>query len=135
MKTFIRKTCYLFAIGTAVFMCIMGAAAALSTTTVTYAEGKTTVIELKPATPIMDRISSCESGDSQMNKHGQLLIHVNANGTYDIGKYQINSIHEAEATKLGYDLSTEDGNEAYAKFLYANRGTGHWYSSQKCWAK
>jgi hypothetical protein len=28
-----------------------------------------------------------------------------------------------------------EGNTAYAKFLYANKGTGDWSSSQHCWAR
>jgi hypothetical protein len=53
----------------------------------------------------------------------------------DVGKCQINSIHFKEATSLGFDLMTAEGNTAYAKYLYANKGTGDWYSSQKCWAR
>lgn len=135
MKKKTSKFAFYLAGITGIIGAIAFGSAALSTSTVTYAEGKTTVIEIKPETPIMDRIAECESSANQKNKHGQLLIHVNTNGTYDIGKYQINSIHEAEATKLGFDLSTNDGNEAYAKWLYANRGTGDWYSSSKCWMK
>jgi hypothetical protein len=90
--------------------------------------------------PILDRIADCESGNGTAGsatqfKHGQVLISINTNGTYDEGKFQINSIHNADATKLGYDLFTEQGNTAYAHYLYANKGTGDWASSAKCWAR
>ena len=84
---------------------------------------------------VMQRIAQCESGNSQYNKQGQLLIHVNSDGSYDVGKYEINSVHNAEATKLGYDLTKESDNKAYAMYLYQNRGTGDWSSSSKCWSK
>lgn len=85
--------------------------------------------------PILDRIALCESHNSQLNPNGQVLVHVNTNGTVDIGRFQINSIHEAEATKLGFDLFTDKGNTGYANWLYANRGTSDWQSSQHCWGK
>jgi hypothetical protein len=90
---------------------------------------------IEAPSPILDRIAQCESHGHQLNPNGQVLLNVNTNGTVDIGKYQINSIHEAEATKLGDDLFTLEGNTAYAKYLYANEGTGDWASSQKCWAR
>jgi hypothetical protein len=107
-----------------------------STSTVT---ASTSVVEA-PA-PIMDRIADCESGNgtlgsaNQKGKNGQLAINVNTNGTVDVGKYQINSIHFKEAASLGYDLMTEEGNTAYAKWLYANKGTGDWASSARCWVR
>lgn len=102
---------------------------------------KTVVAEVKVQVkdmtlpPVMQRIKTCESTNSQLNKSGQVLVHVNKDGSYDIGAFQINSIHNAAATKLGYDLTKEKDNEAYAVWLYENRGTSDWYSSQKCWSK
>lgn len=99
------------------------------------------VITVEAKAPILDRIADCESGNgktgtgSQLNKNGQVVLNVNTNGTVDIGKYQINTIHEAEATKLGFNLFTLEGNTAYAKYMYANYGTGDWASSQGCWKK
>jgi hypothetical protein len=81
----------------------------------------------------MVRIAKCESGNNQFDKNGQVLIHVNTDGSYDIGRYQVNSVHEKEATKLGFNLMDEKDNTAYAKYLYENRGTGDWYSSRSCW--
>ena len=82
--------------------------------------------------PIFARIAYCESRDRQFNKDGAVL-RGEAN-PYDMGRYQINSLHwAAEAKKLGYDLATEDGNEAMALYLYKKFGTKPWRSSQKCW--
>lgn len=96
---------------------------------------QTITVEKEMAAPVLDRIAKCESGGSQTAKDGQVVIHVNTNGTWDIGKYQINSIHGADATKRGFNLYTEEGNTAYAKYMYANLGTGDWSSSQGCWKR
>ena len=82
---------------------------------------------------VMSRIAKCESGNNQLDKNGQTLIHMNTNGTYDIGAYQINSIWEAQATKLGYNLMNKEDNQAFAYWLYNNKGTQDWSASQKCW--
>ncbi len=84
--------------------------------------------------PVLARIAKCESGTTQF-KDGQVLIHVNTNGTYDQGEYQINSIHNADATKRGFNLATADGNYGYAKYMFENLGTGDWASSQNCWKR
>lgn len=83
--------------------------------------------------PVLSRIAKCESPTGQYAKDGQVARHVNKDGTVDMGAYMINSIHNKEASKMGYDLSTEEGNKGFATWLYANRGTGDWYSSQRCW--
>lgn len=84
--------------------------------------------------PLFTRIAYCESRDRQFNKDGTIL-----RGTvnpYDIGRYQINSIHwEEESEKHGIDMYTEDGNEAMALHIYKKFGTKPWRSSQKCWDK
>ena len=83
---------------------------------------------------IFIRIAYCESRDRQFDEDGKVL-RGNIN-SYDMGRYQINTLHWAEtAKKLGYDLSTEDGNEAMAFYLYQKFGTRPWQSSQKCWDK
>ncbi len=98
------------------------------------------VVTVEAKTPIMDRIANCESGNGTAGsatqfKNGQVLISLNTNGTYDQGKFQINSIHNKEASTLGFNLATEEGNTAYAKYLYANKGTVDWSSSAHCWMK
>ena len=96
-----------------------------------------TIVTVKDSTlsPVMQRIEKCESDKDQYGKDGQILIHVNSDGTYDIGIFEINSTHNAEATKLGYDLTKQSDNEAYAQYIYENYGTESWYSSAKCWEK
>ncbi len=104
---------------------------AINTVSVAWADTKAVDAPIA----ILDRIAQCESKGHQLNPNGQVLLNVNTNGTVDIGKYQINSIHEAEATKLGFDLFTESGNTAYAKYLFLNRGSGDWSSSAACWRR
>lgn len=91
---------------------------------------------------VMARIADCESGDNgkkgtakQFNADGSIVTHVNSDGTTDVGKYQINmqKAHIVAMAKLGFNPLTEEGNEAYAKWLYENKGTGDWQSSRSCW--
>lgn len=120
-----------------------------SSTTTTYATKEVPVqVVVDAPAPVMDRIATCESHNSQMctealakmgmcNAYevGQVLHHVNKNGTIDTGVMQINSIHGAEAAALGFNLDNEEDNRAYGKYLYANKGTGDWSASQKCWRR
>lgn len=89
--------------------------------------------EKKEIPAVLQRIAKCESKTSQKGKNGQLNYNVNTNRTIDIGKYQINAVHFEEATKLGYNLLTEEGNEAFALYLYETKGTEPWYSTKSCW--
>lgn len=58
---------------------------------------------------------------------------VNSN---DIGLYQINTrYHLKKAKELGYDIFTEEGNTAYAIWLYGKEGTKPWNASKHCWGK
>ena len=84
--------------------------------------------------PVMERIAKCESGNMHF-KNGQVIINVNSNGSYDSGRYQINSIWNKKATELGLNLMVEKDNEAMARWIYVNRGTEDWYSSKSCWQK
>jgi hypothetical protein len=108
--------------------------------TVEVAEAQVITQVVEAPAPIMDRIADCESGNGKpgsatQTRNGQVLISINTNGTYDQGKFQINSIHNKEAASLGDNLATEEGNTAYAHYLYATKGTGDWASSQHCWAR
>ncbi len=98
------------------------------------------IITVEAKTPIMDRIADCESGNGKpgsasQTRNGQVLIAINTNGTYDQGKFQINSIWNKKAAELGFNLATEEGNTGFAKWMYQNKGTGDWASSQKCWSR
>lgn len=110
-----------------------------STNTVQAVEPQ--VIVEQVAAPVLDRIADCESGNGTKGsaihyKNGQVVMNANTNGTIDIGKYQINMTYWGKkATELGLDLTKEADNKAMAEWLYANKGTGDWSASQKCWAR
>lgn len=89
----------------------------------------------KDIPPVLARIMKCESTNSQYSKSGQVVIHVNKDGSYDTGKMQINSIWNATATKMGYDLTKESDNVAFGTWLFENIGTGPWSASSQCWNK
>lgn len=91
-------------------------------------------VEVETIPPVMKRIAQCESGNIH-RVNGQVVVNVNNNGTYDTGKYQINSIWNKQATALGFDLTKEKDNEAFAMYLYKNKGTSPWVYSSKCWNK
>lgn len=126
---FYKKTLLVSAIFTAIGYAYVGG----TMTKMAAADSKVIYVQSTSTPAVMARISKCESGGSQYNKSGQVLININTNGTTDIGLYQINSVHNAQATKLGYDLTKKSDNEAYAMYLYETQGTGDWISSAKCW--
>lgn len=84
---------------------------------------------------VMERIAKCESSTGHFGPSGQVIFNANSNGSVDIGKYQINTVWFKKATELGYDLTNEKDNEAFAMWIYDNHGTEPWYSSVKCWNK
>lgn len=117
----------------AIFAIAVGVVASyFATSTVTAQVSEPQVITVETEMPILHKIAACESSGQQF-KDGQVLIHVNSNGTYDQGEYQINSIHNADATKRGFNLATQEGNEGYAKWMFTNLGSGDWASSSSCW--
>lgn len=94
----------------------------------------TTQIDSMP--PILDRIIKCESGGSQFDKNGQVLLNANDNHTVDEGWGQINlQVWGKKATMMGYDLSKEKDNKEFTKWLFNNYGDQPWYSSKACWIK
>ena len=103
-----------------------------SSSTVT---AQTTTIVQHAGAPVLDRIAKCESGGQQFLPSGAVVARTNTNGSVDVGKYQINlsAAHVREMARLGFNPLTEEGNTAYAQYLYENRGTTDWASSQKCW--
>lgn len=95
---------------------------------------ETDVREYFKDTPILAEISKCESAFRHIGKNGEIIRGKVNKG--DIGVMQINTYyHEEEATKLGIDLTTFQGNMAYAKQLYDKEGTAPWLSSSACWQK
>ena len=83
--------------------------------------------------------ADCESGDCtpgsarQFNPDGSVVTNVNEDSSVDIGKWQINSIHEERAKSMGHDIWTEEGNTAFARVLFSESGTEPWNSSRKLW--
>lgn len=82
-----------------------------------------------PTPQVLLDIAQCESGQQQY-VDGKVLI----SKTNDYGIFQINSSHLKEAKAMGYDITTEAGNVAYAIYLYNTQGTAPWRSSEACWS-
>jgi hypothetical protein len=75
-------------------------------------------------------VCACESNDCKYPKHyndkGGVLIGV----TGDVGLCQINPyVHTESSRKLGMDIYTEEGNIAYANYLFSKNGYRDWRSS------
>lgn len=83
------------------------------------------------AAPIMIEIARCESKFRQYDSTGALY---GGYGNKMVGIFQIyEDIHGDYARGLGMDITTLDGNLAYAKHLYEREGTQPWISSSSCW--
>jgi hypothetical protein len=84
--------------------------------------------------PVMIAIASCESQFRHSDKDGKILKNPKSSA---VGVFQImSSIHASNANKnLGLDISTIEGNAAYARHLYEKSGTKPWKASQGCWGK
>lgn len=93
------------------------------------------IVEVSKKSEVMKRIAECESSTGHFAPSGQVAMNANSNGTVDVGKYQINTVWNEKASELGLNLTVEEDNEAFAMWIYENRGTGDWYSSRKCWQK
>ena len=89
----------------------------------------------------LENISECESDGKQFYEDGTVVSNKNYNkdGVHwstDWGKHQINDYyHEEVALSMGYDIMTEEGNTAYAEYLFGIAGTSPWSASQHCWSK
>ena len=83
--------------------------------------------------PIMADIAWCESRMRHIGSDGTIIKNPNSSA---IGVMQImSSIHDPIADELGLDITTLDGNLAYARHLYEKQGTQPWDSSKKCWGQ
>lgn len=83
---------------------------------------------------ILTKICFAESGGRQFNKDGSVLR--GRTTPSDIGICQINeAINNDLARKLGYDIFTEEGNKAFALYLFNHRGTEPWNASKANWLK
>lgn len=74
-------------------------------------------------------VARCESRTGHWDANGNVVIGI----TGDIGKWQISPIHLPEATSLGIDVYTLEGNDAFARILYRRSGLKPWRSSISCW--
>ncbi len=119
---------------TAVTLFFVGWASGMYTSVVTKVQAEPNSPVVEALAPVMERIAHCESSGTH-TKNGQVIFKANTDGSVDIGLYQINSVHNKEASKLGYDLTNEKDNEAFALYLYHNYGTSPWSASAKCWNK
>lgn len=88
---------------------------------------------IKEDAPVMNRIAKCESGNTHLDKNGQVLVRGNTNKTVDVGRYQINSVWFKKATELGLDVFKDEDNKAMAYWIYHTHGTEPWYASEACW--
>ena len=90
-----------------------------------------TSISQLPADIVLPIIAKCESGGRQFDSHGNVITNLK---TMDVGKWQINlGYHSVEAKRLGIDLYTEEGNEKFARILFARNDTRDWSASRYCW--
>lgn len=65
---------------------------------------------------------------------GTILVTTNTDGSVDVGGYAINNATwGSTATKLGYDIYTEEGNTQMAQWILNNYGTAPWYLSRGRW--
>lgn len=96
--------------------------------------------------PILEKIADCESFGGQQHwenipdwvkqKHGvekgDLVRGLQSKA--DIGRYQINTnVHQKTADRLGYDVTTLEGNTKMALYLYERDGLQPWNASKECW--
>lgn len=77
-------------------------------------------------------IARCESGFRQLNEDGTVLHGIV--DPRDTGLFQISrKYHQEEATEMGLDLDTVQGNISYALYLYRTQGVKPWSASEECW--
>ncbi len=82
--------------------------------------------------PVMQDIAWCESRFRHYDSTGKPLR--NMQGSSAIGVMQImSSLHQEPAQRLGHDITTLEGNMAYARHLYERNGTRDWNASRHCW--
>lgn len=82
----------------------------------------------------MIQIARCESTFRQLDSDGE--IHRGRVNNADVGVMQINEFYHLDmAEKENYNIYTIEGNTAYARELYEDKGTQPWISSKPCWGK
>ena len=81
---------------------------------------------------ILAAIARCESGNRQFGQDGR-VVH-NRHSTA-IGKFQFLRMHLKRARAHGWDLYSEAGNTAYARYVLRTEGTAPWNASKHCWKR
>ncbi len=77
--------------------------------------------------PHVYQLAACESTLRQWDKEGNVIIHVNENGSIDFGAMQVNSLHLAEADKLNLDIvNVIEDNIHMARLIWDNQGYSAW---------
>jgi hypothetical protein len=90
------------------------------------------VREVFADTPAMIEIARCESKFRQFTDSGNPLR--GGAGGQMVGVFQFfESVHASAAKNLGFDLTTLEGNLAYAKHVHDTQGTSPWNSARSCW--
>ena len=107
--------------------------AVASDSVATRAEVEKRVREYFKDAPNMIEIARCESNFRQFTDAGNVLR--GGMGGQMVGVYQFyESVHSRAAKGLGFDISSLDGNLAYARHVYEAQGTTPWSSGQSCWS-
>ena len=84
--------------------------------------------------PIMIQVARCESQFRHLDSDGEIRRGIV--NPADVGVMQINEhYHLDRSKKANYDIYTIEGNTAYARELYEDKGTAPWNSSKPCWGK
>lgn len=85
-------------------------------------------------TPILADIAWCESRMRHLGKDGSIFR--GKVDPDDLGVMQINTrFHGKKAGEMGIELTTLNGNLAYAQYLYDTQGAKPWLASSPCWSK
>jgi hypothetical protein len=107
------------------------ATTSIATSTLSNADVEARVESYFADIPVMIPIAKCESNFRQFDMAGALSGGTNGGM---VGIFQINAaVHKTFANSLGMDITTTDGNLAYARYLYEQEGTAPWNSSSACW--
>src|SRR3989344_1744906 len=84
--------------------------------------------------PILADIAWCESRMRHLGKDGSIFR--GKVDPDDLGVMQINTrFHGKKAGEMGIELTTLNGNLAYAQYLYDTQGAKPWLASSPCWSK
>jgi hypothetical protein len=104
----------------------------VSSTILTQSQIEARVREYFKDAPQMIEIARCESKFRQFTDAGNPLR--GGSGGSMIGVFQFfDRYHLAPAAALGFDITTLEGNLAYAKRVYQTQGTTPWQSHRDCW--